>query len=323
MADATLAAIRKKVRRLTRTPSADQMSDVELDEYINTFIQYDFPGHLKVFSQRRTLTFYTDPNIDVYTTNTVDNTDPLYNFKNKVKSVYEPVYVGGFKSNYSQSSYLFFNSYPFINTLVQVGTGDGVVQNFNGTLSSKPILRNKVLFSSIDAAGNGLRLSDNGTGSFVGDIGIGPNAIDYVTGVYSITFNVAPDVAKKIYAHTVPYIANRPTSILYFDNTFTLRPVPDKVYPVTIEVDYRPTELANIGDFPELEQWWQYIAYGASKKIFEERMDTDSVQQIMPEFQQQELLVLRRTIIQQSNQRVATIYTNNTSGGSFFGDSYY
>ena len=71
----------------------------------------------------------------------------------------------------------------------------------------------------------------------------------------------------------------------------------------------RPTELLLVGQSPELEQWWQYIAYGASKKVFEDRMDMQSVQMIMPEFNKQERLVLRRTIVQQTNERVATIYT--------------
>jgi uncharacterized HAD superfamily protein len=73
---------------------------------------------------------------------------------------------------------------------------------------------------------------------------------------------------------------------------------------------------------PQLEQWWQYIAYGTAKKIFEDRMDLDSVQQIMPEFKQQERLVLRTTLTQQANERTVTIYTQGKSygiGSGFFG----
>ena len=69
---------------------------------------------------------------------------------------------------------------------------------------------------------------------------------------------------------------------------------------------------------PELSEYWQYIAYGAAKKIFEDRMDQESVQLIMPEFKEQETLIQRRTIDQQSNERSATIYTENvgpTPGG--------
>ncbi len=87
MADSTLQAIRTKVRRLTRSPSLSQISDVQIDEYINTFIQYDFPEHLRLFSLRTLLTFYTQPGVDVYETNTTVVTDPLYNFKNKYVAI--------------------------------------------------------------------------------------------------------------------------------------------------------------------------------------------------------------------------------------------
>lgn len=91
-----------------------------------------------------------------------------------------------------------------------------------------------------------------------------------------------------------------------------MRPIPDQVYKIEIEVQERPTELLSASRSPELEQWWQYIAYGAAKKIFEDRTDTDSIQVIMPEFKQQERLVLRRTINQQTQNRVQTIYTEQT-----------
>ena len=41
----------------------------------------------------------------------------------------------------------------------------------------------------------------------------------------------------------------------------------------------------------------------------------DSVQLIMPEFKEQEAMMLRRTIMQNTNQRVATIYTEQSSFG--------
>ena len=62
-----------------------------------------------------------------------------------------------------------------------------------------------------------------------------------------------------------------------------------------------------------MEEYWQYIAYGAAKKIFEDKMDLDSVQMIMPEFKQQERLCLRRSLIQYTNERTSTIYTDQVS----------
>jgi hypothetical protein len=73
MADSTLQAIRTKIRRLTRKPSVNQISNADIDEYVNTFIQYDMPEHLRLFSLRETHTFYTTPNVDTYATNTIVN----------------------------------------------------------------------------------------------------------------------------------------------------------------------------------------------------------------------------------------------------------
>ena len=58
-----------------------------------------------------------------------------------------------------------------------------------------------------------------------------------------------------------------------------------------------------------LKQWWQYLAYGAAKKVFEDSQDPEGKHAIMEEFKEQERLVLRRTIVQRTAQRTATIYT--------------
>jgi len=310
MADSTLNAIRIKVRRLTRSPSAAQLADATIDEYVNTFIQYDFPEHLRLFNLRRTLTWYTQPNIDEY--NSASVAAGLTDFDETNITVHPPVYVAGSQVQYCQSREEFRRLYPYTRTILSIGSvGDGATVAFTGTLSSIPVLRNNVDFVSIDTAGNGLRLSDDGSGTLSGD---GTGTINYTTGAFTLNFSSAPATGEVIYSETLPYAAGKPTTILYFNNTFTVRPVPDKVYPVSFEVDVRPAELLNAGQSPELEEWWQYIAYGAAKKVFEDRMDLESVQLIMPEFKKQENLVNRRTIEQMSNQRVPTIYSVASSG---------
>ena len=72
---------------------------------------------------------------------------------------------------------------------------------------------------------------------------------------------------------------------------------------------FKYSKIINFIDVPKIEQWWQFIAYGCAKKIFEDRMDTDSVQQIMPEYMRQMNLVNRTSLVQQANERTVTIYT--------------
>lgn len=311
MADSTLAAIRKKVRRLTRTPSEQQLSTADIDEYVNTFILYDLPQHLRLFKLRTTLTFYTEPNIDEYETNAVVG-DPLENFENRYTAVYGPVYVAGYEAFLSQSVAEMTSMHPITNAIFTETQGDGITVAFAGTLTNIPVISGKVVFNAIDANNDGLRLSDDGAGNLVGD---GVGTINYITGAYTLTWNVAPAAGTDINSLTIPYTAARPDTVLYFDNKFIVRPIPDQVYPIQVEVDIRPTELLNAGESPDLEQWWQYVSYGAAKKVFEDRSDNESIADIMPALKEQELLVLRRTIAQQSKERAETIY----SAGAWIG----
>ncbi len=329
MPTSTLTAIRTKIRRLTRSPSIDQLSAADIDEYVNTFISYDMPEHLRLFTLKTNLTFYTTPFVDKYDTTTLDVDSPLFNFKNVFTSINPPAYIAGFDVFYSQSQDEFFGIYPFITSLTRIATGDGVITFFSGTLARAPFLQNKVLFTSVDANGEAIvlkdvpRISAVFETSIIGDL-VTPNSsvsrgsINYSTGLFDLTFPTAPAAAEDIDAQIVPVVVARPQSILYYDNVFTLRPVPDKAYEVNLEAYKRPTELLAAGDIPDLEQWWQYIAYGATKKIFEDRMDHQGVEMIMPEFKTQERLVLRRSIVQQTPERTSTIYSEQTAN-SFFG----
>jgi len=348
MSNSSLVAIRTKVRRLTRSLSTSQLTDAQIDEYVNTFVLYDFPEHLRLFNLRKTFTFYTEPYIDVYETST-DVTSPLYNFKNKYITVHPPIYIAGVQSVFAESRDQFFSIYPMITSIASIGTnGDGATTAFSGTINQLQvgspssqqaiILRNDVLFSSIDASGVGLGMIDYPISSTLGNLyvpGGDPtsttvqdvnNYINYTTGQFVVTFTAAPASGEQIFSQTVPQAATLPASMLFFDGKFTLRPIPDKVYKVDMEVYAQPTEFLGDEDLtqePHLSEWWQYIAYGASKKVFEDRMDLESVQMIMPEFKKQEVLILRRTIVQQTSQRTQTIYEQNTGAAGAYGPGLF
>jgi hypothetical protein len=316
----TLANIIVKVRRLTRTPSSLQLTDQDIANYVDTFVLYDFPETLRLFNLHENFTFYITTNVDEYDTNVVTApTDPLYNFKNNFIATNKPIYIAGYQAFYSQSQEQFYNIYPKLNYIVQIGLGDGLNTAFAGTLQSPPVLKNNVTFTSTDINGNGLIAADNGIGFLTDtDTGAVVGTINYITGAYLIAFPTAPGNGVAVNSQTVPYVAARPVSMLYFDGKFNCRPVPDQPYRVDWEVMRRPSSFlnaagnANMTQMPELAEWWQYIAYGAAKKVFEDRLDTDSIQLIMPELKNQEDLIQRRTLVQLANQRTATIYTEAT-----------
>lgn len=304
---ANLAKIQTKVRRLTKAVSEAQLSTPELNEYINDFMLYEMPEQLRTFNLRKNFTFYTQPNVDTYTT---DSTTELVDFKQNYLNVHPPFYLGGNEIAFTQSQTLFYGSYPQQQYLLNIGSGNGIVTNFSGTLSSFPVLRNKVLFTCVAVDNSGLRLYDDGNGNLQGDVGAA-STINYLTGAYNITFNQAPLAASTVYAQVIPYQASKPDTILFFEDTFTLRPVPDGVYAVTFEVEARPTALANPLDELEIFEWWNYIAHGAALSIFEDRGDTDSMQALMPRFVELRNQVERRTIQQYSDQRAETIFSVN------------
>jgi hypothetical protein len=315
----TLENIRTKIRRITRSPSGAQISDDNIDKYINNFVLYDFPQQIRINALKTVLTFFTSPYIDVYETNALAN-DPLFNFKNEYIFIEPPVFIAGYNAYFSRDRAQFFNTYPNINRVENIGLGDGANRAFAGTLTNLPVVRGQVMFSSIDAGNNALILADDSNGNLVepstGNIYGG---IGYVDGIYNFTFPVAPALNIAVNAQTFSYTPSRPFAVLYYHEKFTLRPIPDQAYRVEVNAYRRPTELLNDNDMPYLSQFWQYIAIGAAKKIFEDRLDTESIRALLPQFDEQEQLVLKRTILEFSDQRAATIYSEINTPRNIFG----
>lgn len=330
MADTTLTAIRTKFRRLARAQSVNQLSNADIDQYINTFLLYDLPSTLRLTDLKKEYTFYTRPNVDKYDQITLGlSSQPLFNFNNIVNGTFGPFYVAGYRAAFSQSREEFYGRWPTLNQKIQIGTGDGITISFTGTLANVPILANNFTVSSIDANnlqivlqdipvvdGNGIQTQTgnlaepNGTATTSIDVN---NFVDYIDGTYTITFATPPGNGQPVWVMYYSYAAARPTSILFFDNTFYLRPVPDIPYPVRFEVFIQPIELLADNQSPQLEQWWQYIAYGGAIKFLQDQNRSEDVAALLPEFKNQELLVLRRTLAQQGDDRAATIYSQQTS----------
>ena len=79
------------------------------------------------------------------------------------------------------------------------------------------------------------------------------NNINYFSGAFTVTFQFPPKAGVAINSQTVPSVVARPLSMLYYNNQFTLRPVPDQPYQINFEVYKRPTVLLDSEQVPELE----------------------------------------------------------------------
>lgn len=330
----TLEAIRIKVRRLTGRPSSQQITDPQIDEYINTFYQYDFPEHLRVFSNTGTFKFITEENVDQYKMRAVDPNNPKFDElvvdfdggKESAVDVYyniqPPVYIAGYQSFYSQNREQFFRIYPALGDINISLKGNGSPGPYNITLPNIPILQNSVTVGVIDDSKTTIKVVDSPQNRTLGNWNVINTTdsitgnIDYITGILTITFpNNIPNGNEITFTFT-PYQPNRPQAVLFYNNTITLRPVPDKPYPVELNAFITPTALLQKDDNTILKQWWQYLAFGAAKKIFEDSQDTEGINQIIGGLKEQENLVLNRHIVQQTNERTATIYTE-TSASSY------
>ena len=231
----TLTSIRTKVRRLTASPSENQLSNDDIDEYVNTFYINDLPQHLKLFNLKTTYTFYTSPGVETYAlpiSPTVDPSTATADVVTGYYSVEPPVYIAGYESFYTQSEVEFYRLFPPINDET-TEDGTGIAGPYAITVSNTPVLRNYVTVSASDAAGNRYIGIDDGAGTIAGtptaaDV---TGAIDYDTGaITALTFGAVIPTTEDITVQTVPYVAARPNSVLFFQNNFIVRPIPDKTY---------------------------------------------------------------------------------------------
>ena len=353
MAIGTLSAIITKVRKLTGTATSFQLTDAMIIDYINSFYLYDFPSQYRSLKLKDRYTFNTIRGIDVYPFDSEHYSTvqmPCTCAKREI-----PLY----QDNWGFYG-LWFN-WQYQETMTQ---GDGTTGPYTYTTTANPIIRSvnnnprvqtltspatifpvgypvtfsqepnpgrvqNILITANTSLGSTQNVTDDGNGNLIGD-GIG--TIDYNTGAISITFTSAVPSGQNITVMYNPTQLNIPQSILFFQNQFTLRPVPDKGYTIEL-VAYRLPSQAILGttdpnnpDYtgtPEQIEWWETLAFGASKKIYQDRLDPDGVALMEQNLQEAYLLNESRTYAQLGKQSIQTIYrgqlSNNGSGGSNWG----
>lgn len=336
MPTSTLQAIRNKVRRITGRPSAAQITDAQIDEYVNTFYVYDLPEHIKPESLRMTWQFIAQAGIPVY-----DMPTGTY------LTAMPPVFIAGYQCLMNQSREGWFRMNPQLQfNEANAAIGNNTTGPYNFTLTNTPIVRGykpnppgaysssivsdipasrlnwNVMISGLNNAGVSVALVDDGQGNLFdpGDASTNPAAargtVNYATGAIAINalgFSSAIAAGSAISAQYVRYNPSRPTSAMFFQDQVTLWPIPDQAYTVSMEVFRLPTDLLNATDTPILNEWWQLLAYGAADKVFADNADFENMSKFRPLLDEQMRLALRRTIVQYSAERTATIYTEQTS----------
>jgi len=281
----SLSDIKTKVRNLTGTPSTDQLAEDDLVNYINNYYVFSMPMELKEQIQLNFLDFKAFPGVDVY------------QFPGGFFTDQPMAYADGFPMIFYQDADMFYQDFPQQYAVNNLSVGDGGTTNFTGGLQNPPIIPGSCFIT------DGIQvLQDDGLGSFTGG---GFGSINYITGAYDVTFTVAPSVTQTIYAKYQGYTGNRPQAVLFFNNEFTLRPIPDQVYQIRMKGYVKPLSLSNDSDIPMQEEWGQVIAYGAALDIFSDRGDVEAYNEYFSIFKRFENVALSRTVEQyQSLQSV-------------------
>lgn len=279
----TLADIETKIRSITGTPSTDQLTSAQVRTYANNYYVFTMPFELKEQITNQFLKFKTVPGQDVYS------------FPGGYFTDSPGAYSDGYPMVFYQDPDMFYQDWPLQYAVDNLATGDGVTQAFTGALQNPPLIEGSLFIS------NGtLTVQDQGNGTLTGD---GTGTINYTTGAYTVTFSSAPASTTTIYGKYQGYSANRPQGVMFFNNQFTLRPVPDQTYQIQMQGFVKPTTLSSDTDTPLQEEWGPLIAYGAALEIFSDRGDVENYDRYYPIFKRFENVALGRTIEQLNSQQ--------------------
>ena len=357
----TLADAIQKTRLLTASSNSFQVTDSYIVQQMHSFYAYDLPAKFRSLKLKDIYTFTTNVGQDVYPFNselytTVDN--PCYCAKREIKMFTDPWNFYGVNYNWQQIDTFItgngsegpYNGNTTAFPLIPSVNNDPGTQTNRNLYFPQSRVQNVLITANAgyldsqsvtdDGQGNLIQIFQTSTGNQQQEYGwtyyrqyasstptvAGNATINYQTGeITGLVFAEAIPAGTPITVQYNPKTLSIPLSIMFYQNQFTLAPVPDKGYTVELTCYRQPIQAllaANQTGNPELSEWWEILAVGASKKIFENRLDTDGVMFIDKMLKERYDIIETRTYAQIGQQRIQTLYTdqltyNYGSGGGF------
>lgn len=330
------------VRRIIKQPNGENISDNTIADYINRFYIYDVPARVQLFDLKTQYSLELTPNVDQY------NAPVTYLPGGAVVPTYQtyitPAYVDGYQIVMQQSHAQWMQLFPNVvnNQFQQNGNGTGGPYTF---LASNPpfiqghrdqniqplgntinpggaqegLLTSNVYVTAIDVNNNLNVIQDDPINYTMGNLisydvlnpGNAPSivgTVNYLTGQISATFLYAIPTNQAINHQVIPYSPGRPQAVLFFDNTFSFRPIPSQPFLFRIDAYYNPATFLATGNAVPYRYMAEYIARGTARKILQDYGDVEQLQFYEGPFKEQENFVLRKTYRQNSNVRVPTPY---------------
>jgi len=289
----TLSQIRQKVRQVTGRLSPNELTNNQLDTYINQYYQYTFPAEVKLEKKHTYYEFLTEANQYVYTL-----PETVYtNFE-------PPATLDNLFVDWYQDPAIFFAENPQQYNRLTPWTGDGSTVTFTTTVVAFPIWPDTLVITD-----NVEVFEDTNQTFSTADINItgslnGTATINYSTGVISVTFNSAPANGQVIYLSYAQFVAGRPTAVLEYNSQLQFFTVPDTAYRFRIKAYKIVDPLVNATDTPDLNEWGPTIAYGASRDIHTNFGEIEAYQQVTMLYKEQLGYILTRTLQNLLNTRV-------------------
>lgn len=140
------------------------------------------------------------------------------------------------------------------------------------------------------------------------------NTINYLTGVATNVYfpEAVPDGAN-INALCYYFQCGLPRSMLYYNNTITLRCPPDNQYLVQMDAYLSPCAFMNSAQALPYAYMAEYLALGAARKIMYSTGDKEQLAFYEPFFIEQERLVWKRSQRQFTSTRTPSLYMQDSN----------
>jgi hypothetical protein len=348
----TLANAVTKTRKITGSSNSFQVTDAYIVQQMHSFYSYDLPAKFRSLKLKDLYTFTTNIGQDVYPFNselytTVDQ--PCYCAKRELRFFHDP--WSFYAANYNWQQFTNFASgdgttgpfsgFTTASPLIASVNNDPGTQTNRNLFFPQGRVQNILITANVigtNGIGETQNVTDDGQGNLIqifqtsnsGNQEYGwtyyrqyasatptvPGAatINYQTGeITGLVFAQAIPAGTPIQIQYNPKQFSIPLAIMFYQNQFTLAPVPDAGYTIELTCYRQPIQAllaADMAGNPELSEWWEILAVGAAKKIFEERLDSDGVIFIDKMLKERYDIIETRTYAQIGQQRINTIYTD-------------
>jgi hypothetical protein len=363
----TLKTAIAKTRRLVASNNNFQDTDAYIVGLMHSFYSYDLPSKFRSLKLKDIYTFTTNVGQEIYPFNselyiTVDN--PCYCAKRELKLFTDPWNFFGVNYNwqqytnfdYSDGSSGPYSGFTTASPLVASFNNDPGPQGNSSLYFPQGRVQNILITANaigVNGVGQTQNVTDDGQGNLIQIFQTsnstnqeygwtyyrqyasstpdtpGNATINYQTGeITGLIFAEAIPQGTPIQIQYNPKKFSIPLSIMFYQNQFTLAPVPDRGYTIELTCYRQPIQALLAADQtgnPELSEWWEILSVGAAKKVFENRMDSEGVIFIDKMLRERYDIIETRTYAQIGQQQIQTIYSDqlnqnysqNGSGSNF------